>query len=135
MAYIEVQHAPELRAIIRQIEQKEFAAALEALKSLQSGIDWNWYDNDDNEEKPYSQWSDQEKLDGEIYGIRNSLHMACACGNEDTHFSQRAILGIKVLIGVAGAAEKLDILDTTAAIAAEKDLEQWDATRPDGGKN
>ena len=133
MAYIEVAKAPEFRAIIRLIEQQEYVAALAELKGLQSGVDWNWFDNDDQEEKPYSQWSDQEKLDGEIYGIRNSVHMASACGKEGQHFAKVAILQIQVLLGVAGAAGKLDMLTTTAAVAAEKELEQWDATRPDGG--
>jgi hypothetical protein len=64
--------------------------------------------------------------------------MARACestNKNDTHFSKRAILEIKALIGEKGADQSLDILNTTAAIAAEKDLEQFDATRPDGGKN
>lgn len=135
MAYIEIEHAPELRAIIRQIVQQDYVAALAVLKSLQSGVDWNWVDDDGNEEKPYSQWSDQEKLDGEIYGILNSVHMAKACGKGDTHFANLAILQIQNLIGVKGAAAKLDIMITTAGIAAEKELEQWDATRPDKGKN
>ena len=135
--YIETRDAQvqALQNIIRTIKAKDYQRALDDLKSLQSGIDWNWGDDEDEgSDTPYAQWSDQQKLDGEIYGIRNSLHMAKA-DPKDKHFAKRAILEIKTLIGITGAEEQLNILTTTAAIAAEKDLEQYDQTNPGGGKN
>ncbi len=82
MAYIEVQHAPELRAIIRQIRHKEFGAALEALISLQAGV---LRDDNVGQEgnKPDSQWSGQVKLAVEIVRVRYSLHKAMACSKEE----------------------------------------------------
>lgn len=123
-----------LRNIIKTIESKNYQQALDDLKALQSGVDWNWGEEDEEPDTPYAQWPDQQKLDGEIYGIRNSLHMANA-DPKDQHFAKRAILEIKKLIGIAGAEGQLNILTTTAAIAAEKDLEQYDQTKPGRGKN
>jgi hypothetical protein len=132
--YIETRdpQAQALRNIIKIIEAKQYQQALDALKDMLSGIDDGWEPGD--EETPYAYWPDYAKLDGEIYGIRNSLHMAKVY-TKDKHFANRAILEIKTLLGDNGACDALNILTTTAAIAAEKELEQHDQTNPGRGKN
>jgi hypothetical protein len=129
--YIETRPAQTntLRNIISIIKTGDYQSALKWLKDMQSGIDWNWVDG-----APYAQWPDQQKLDGEIFAIRNSLHIAKA-DPKDQHFAKRAILEIQTLLGETGAKDKLNILTTTAAIAAEKDLEQHDQTKPGRGTN
>lgn len=125
-----------LLTAIDQIEGRQYAEAIETLKGLQSGIDWNFVDEEDGSEAgvPVEQWTDQKKLDGLLYSPINSLHMLRLSGF-DAHFHRRVKLEIEVIGGKKGAAEALEILTTTGAVAAEKALEQHDQTKPGRGKN
>lgn len=96
----------QLLVVIGKIESKDYEGAIADIKSMHFGINWNWYDEESDDYKPHVQWTGKEMLDGELYGIVNSLQMA-RMYKFDPHFANHAILEIKLLIGINVATERL----------------------------
>ena len=120
--------------IIILIRENKIEEAIAEIKSMQSGIDWNYSENPDDVEAPVNSdmWSEQQWADGKLFTILNDLYSARVCpdSRDKAHFCKTAILKIKVLQGIKGTRKELDRVATTAAVAAEAQLRKHN-----GGNN
>jgi hypothetical protein len=121
------------RLIIGMIEANDLTGAIQTVKSLQSGIDWNYADNDEEEDASGAgeYWPKQQWDDGELYSVLNDIHSARMFpGADREHFKQVAILRLRVISGDASARKQLERAIATGAAAAEGQLRRYE-----GGNN
>ncbi|ACF47367.1 hypothetical protein Paes_2376 (plasmid) [Prosthecochloris aestuarii DSM 271] len=101
---------------------------------LQSGIDWNYDDEDDDPDAPVHSelWPEQQWKDSDFRSILNDLQSAKLCPDrkDREYFLQTALLKIQIMQGVKGANKILDRVIATGAATAEALLRRFE-----GGNN